>query len=243
MLREMANGGSTYLEFNEIFNFIDPLTGRKGSDVLRDVIQVSNSTPNQIQWGDKISTGKYKSGLIGPWSTAFYKLVRSPNYIKIEDRSAEKYFNNAENIFNWIDNNLGIRTIRSYALSFDISVQCGSLSPSAKDIVLRTSRGERTVLTNPEDYSNNGDYPRGLSSNQRFIINDMKTLISNLNNSQRDIKILFYIAAANAIDENNLDRFTKDVWFRKSTIANGTGYVHGAYRDLSSIGLNDYIIR
>lgn len=231
LLKYMSMGGSTSQIFDEIFEdnvLVEDSNGktiqRKMSEVLREVLNKGKS--EQLEWAKSINNENNQ--IIEPWKSAFNKLIYNNKFIQIQDNYAKPYLNSAINIMNNPD--FGVKTIRGYALAFDIAVQNGSVKPNAKVLIKEALEGKRNKLT---DYN----HPE-LTENQRFVIKDLSKRLENTKDN--NLKKLYYTAAAVAILSN--DKYVKDVWARKSAIVSGTGNVHGRMLDLKKIsGLNDFI--
>lgn len=191
------------------------------SDVIKNVMNMSES--EQLQWAKSINDD---NNIKEPWKSAFNNLVNNDNFIKIEEKFANTYFKNAERIIN--DKEIGVKTIRGYALAFDIAVQNGSVKSSAKSLIIEALMGKQNKLTNEYDIS--------LTNNQRYVIKDLNRRLKGV--TDNNFKKLYYTAAAVAISSN--DKYVKDVWSRKSAIVEGTGIVHGTSHNFEkTLGLND----
>lgn len=224
LLREMANQPASASNFDAIFSGTTD-SGEKMSDVLRGVLNGSGAS--QLQFAKSINTEKNK--IQEPWNTAFQKLLEDPGFEKIEEKYAANYIDKAARIMN--DADVGVKTVRGYALAFDIAVQNGSLKPQAKAMVLDALSGKSNALTNPSDPS--------LTANQRQVVVQLQEKLSTVDDA--DTRKLFYTAAAVALTSN--ERYARDVWARKSTIVEGQGTVHGKRYDLEkTMGLSDQAI-
>lgn len=191
------------------------------SDVIKNVMNMSES--EQLQWAKSINDD---NNIKEPWKSAFNNLVNNDNFIKIEEEFANTYFNNAERIIN--DKEIGVKTMRGYALAFDIAVQNGSVKSSAKSLIKEALMGKQNKLTNEYDIS--------LTNNQRYVIKDLNRRLKGV--TDNNLKKLYYTAAAVSISSN--DKYVKDVWSRKSSIVEGTGTVHGTSHNFErTLGLND----
>lgn len=209
LLKEMSKQNPQ--EFREIF-------GAQG-DVLKSVLNKSKS--EQLSWAKSINQG---DRIIEPWKSAFNKLTKNDKFIEIENEHSKSYQATATNIMN----DLGVKTVRGYALAFDIAVQNGSIKSKALSMVNNAISGQTNKLTNPNDPS--------LTKNQRSIIIDLNNRIKNV--TDQGLRKLYYTAAAVAISSK--DQFAKDVWNRKSAIIAGEGKVHGSILALDqNMGLND----
>lgn len=230
LLKHMADGGNTSKIFDKIFEENveteddngNMVTG-KMSEILRDVLE--KDLPSQIKWAKSINNN---NEIINPWKKAFNKLLNNREFIKIQDNYAKPYLESAKNIIN--DKDFGVKTIRGYALAFDIVVQNGSIKSSAKKLIKEALEGKRNMLT---DYNN-----PALTENQKFVVNELNKRLEKT--TDNNLRKMYYTAAAVAISSK--DEFIKDVWGRKSTIISGTGRVHGMNLDFNKrLGLNDYI--
>lgn len=224
LLREMANSSTTQGDFNEIFSDTVYINGNKTSmaKALRDVLGKSKS--EQLTFAKSINDSNDR--IVEPWKSAFNTLIKNEKFIKIEDKYAKTYLNTATNIIN--NSDFGVKTVRGYALAFDIAVQNGSVKSSAKALIQDALAGKSNKLTN---YNN-----ESLTKNQKVVIKDLNKRLEG--ETDPELKKLYYTAAAVAISSN--DRFVKDVWARKSAIIAGTGKVHGrTFNFNNGIGLND----
>lgn len=232
MLREMANGANTKDKFNTIFNEIVNHKLSNGkivkipmAEALREVLNRSKS--EQLAWAKSINDSN--NHITEPWKSAFKMLIKDPSFNKIEDQFAKPYLNTAIKIMN--DENFGVKTVRGYALAFDIAVQNGSVKASAQKLIKEALSGENNKLTNPNHIS--------LTRNQKAVIKDLQQKLQGVNDPET--KKLYYTAAAVAISSN--DRFVKDVWSRKAAIVSGSGKVHGSQLNLNAdAGLSDHTI-
>ncbi|PKM94345.1 MAG: hypothetical protein CVU84_09730 [Firmicutes bacterium HGW-Firmicutes-1] len=229
LLKEMANSSATQAEFNEIFKdtvYIKDKNGNKTkmtmADALRNVLGKSKS--EQLTFARSLND--HKNRIVEPWKSAFNSLIKNTKFIQIEDKHAKPYLNTASNIIN--NSDFGVKTVRGYALAFDIAVQNGSIKSSAKTLIQDALAGKSNKLTN---YNN-----ESLSRNQKVVIKDLNERLKG--ETDPELKKLYYTAAAVAISSN--DRFVKDVWARKSAIIAGTGKVHGSNFNFNdSVGLSD----
>ena len=250
-------------EFDKIFDFIDPKTGKKASLVLKEILE-NYTTGQQVNWANSISDPNNKRKLIPAWQEAFLKLTENSNFVNIQNKHALDYYKDAEIILDWMEE-LGIKpTTRAYALALDIAIQNGTGVFTAVDhdskihrkwcwdirnLVIDTINGKETFLTNPDAYTvysdNSRDYDpvaKTCSKNQYDIAKEMMAYVEKC--TDENTKKLYYIAAAAAISEFNKDDFIKDVWGRKSIIVNGSGYIRKVNVNFDSMfGLNDDLIR
>lgn len=232
MLKEMANGIKTKDTFNGIFS--DTVSHRTTdgtivnitmAEALRDIL--SRSKSEQLSWARSINDRNNQ--IVEPWKSAFKALTKNDEFNKIEDQFARPYLNTATKIMN--NSDYGVKTVRGYALAFDIAVQNGSVKASAQKLIKEALSGETNKLTNPNH--------SGLTNNQRTVIKDLKQRLAGVNDSET--RKLYYTAAAVAISSN--DRFVRDVWSRKVAIVSGSGKVHGTLHNLNAnAGLNDNTI-
>ncbi|PKM49622.1 MAG: hypothetical protein CVV02_15415 [Firmicutes bacterium HGW-Firmicutes-7] len=232
LLKEMASSASMQSDFNEIFKGSVVVNDKNGNKIkttmanaLRDVLGRSKS--EQLSFARSINDKNNR--IVEPWKAAFNSLIKNDKFVQIQDKYAKPYLNTATNIIN--DSNFGVKTVRGYALAFDIAVQNGSVKASAKNLIQDALAGKSNKLTN---YNN-----ASLSRNQRSVIKDLNERLKGV--TDPDLKKMYYTAAAVAISSN--DRFAKDVWARKSAIIAGTGKVHGQNFDFSnSVGLSDNVV-
>lgn len=200
LLTEMAFGQASQ-QFDEIFSA--KVTDTDGTQktmaqVLKKVLGQSHN--EQLAFFKSINNSKNQ--IVEPWRSAFNKLLKNSEFGLIQDKHATKYQNNATKIFN----ETGVNSVRGYALAFDIAVQNGSIKAKAKELIEGAMRGEKNLLTDPNN-------PR-LTSNQRAVIEDLNKRLHNVQDDNQ--RKLYYTAAAVAITSN--DRFAKDVWARKSEL-------------------------
>jgi len=232
MLKEMANGLKSKDTFNAIFS--EKVTHRNGAgkivtvtmaEALRDVLGRSKS--EQLAWAKSINDRNNR--IVEPWKSAFKALVKNDTFNRIEDQFAKPYLNTATKIMN--NDAYGVKTVRGYALAFDIAVQNGSVKTSAQKLIKEALSGEDNKLTNPRY--------QGLTKNQKEVIVDLQKRLARIDDLET--RKLYYTAAAVAISSN--DRFVKDVWSRKAAIVSGSGRVHGAQFNLNAdAGLSDHTI-
>ncbi len=221
LLKEMATENPQ--EFQEIFGGQMAGTNQKLSEVLKDVLKMSKS--QQLQWAKSINNSSDK--ITEPWRSAFNELVKNERFIEIENKHSESYQAKATQIMG----DMGVKTVRSYALAFDIAVQNGSVKASAQALIDGALEGKSNALTNPQD-------PK-LTANQRTVVSDLMVKIKGT--SDNDLKKLYYTAAAVAISSR--DQYVKDVWSRKSTIIAGEGKVHGKTLAMDqNMGLSDHAL-
>lgn len=210
-------------EFEKIFNskvLGEDANGKtKMSDILKSVFNQSQS--EQLQWAKSINRSNQ---IVEPWKSAFNQLVKNDQFIEIEAQYSKPYQNKATQMMN----ELGVKTVRGYALAFDIAVQNGSIKPSAKALVQGALVGQSNKLTNSQDSS--------LTKNQKEIVIDLGNRLQGV--ADTGLRKLYYTAAAVAITSK--DQFAKDVWSRKVAIIAGEGKVHGQQLALEkNMGLND----
>ncbi|MPW27041.1 hypothetical protein GC105_14750 [Alkalibaculum sp. M08DMB] len=219
---------SSHADFNKIFSGTVTVKDSKGNlqsvsmaDEIRSML--GKSRTEQLQWAKSINNSNNK--LKEPWNGAFNKLVKNENFMKIQDKYAKPYFNKADRIVN--DSDIGVGTVRGYALAFDIAVQNGSVKQTAKNLIVEALAGKNNKLTNPKNPT--------LTKNQRDVVIDLHKKLEGV--TDEDTRKLYYTAAAVAISSRN--QYAKDVWSRKSTIVSGSGVVHGKSYALHSMGLSD----
>lgn len=232
MLKEMANGLKTKDTFDAIFSEKVAYKNANGkivtvtmAEALREVLGRSRS--EQLAFAKSINDRNNR--IVEPWKSAFKTLVKNEAFNKIEDQFAKPYLNTATKIMN--NEDYGVKTVRGYALAFDIAVQNGSVKASAQKMIKEALNGENNKLTNPNH--------NGLTKNQKDVIVDLQKRLANVNDLET--RKLYYTSAAVAISSN--DRFVKDVWSRKAAIVSGSGKVHGAQLNLNAdAGLTDHTI-
>ncbi|MBC7960259.1 MAG: hypothetical protein H7X94_10360 [Vallitaleaceae bacterium] len=228
LLKEMASGDKANL-FNGIFSEPVKTLSSDGaivtqpmSGVLRSVL--TQSKDEQIRWAKSINDEN--DHIKEPWKSAFETLVKQNAFIDIENQHSKVYQASANKIMN----TMGVKTVRGYALAFDIAVQNGSLKKGAQNLVEEALSGEQNKLTNVNDPA--------LTPNQRSVISDLNAKLKET--SDTNLKKMYYTAAAVAISSN--DRFAKDVWSRKSAIVAGSGQVHGSAVAFGEVGLSDHAL-
>jgi hypothetical protein len=100
-------------------------------DALRNMLidTSKEALPNQLQWAVNINDSKDK--IVEPWYSQFVALTKNQNFIEIE-KDAEAY-----SIWQamMICDRYNLKTVRGFALAFDIAVQNGSISPEAAVII------------------------------------------------------------------------------------------------------------
>lgn len=228
LLKEMAKNPNTQRDFEEIFSAsltVSNNGGRKNTTSMSDEIKrmLTMSPSQQLAWAKSLNTHQNK--IKEPWKSAFNELVQSDSFKLIQNQYAKPYFDRANKIVN--DPTIGVKTVRGYALAFDIAVQNGSIKSSAYDLIVDALGGKNNKLSNPNDPS--------LSRNQKAVVMDLQNRLKNT--SDPDTRKLYYTAAAVAICAK--DQYAKDVWSRKSTIVAGTGTVHGRKLAFDNTDLND----
>lgn len=212
LLKEMATKHPQ--EFDHVFGEL--------SEELKSVLGKSKS--EQLKWAKSINQ---ENKIVEPWKSAFNQLVKSEQFINVENQHSKSYQAAATKIMN----DMGVKTVRGYALAFDIAVQNGSVKSVANTLVNDALRGQKNKLTNPRDTS--------LTENQKAVVTDLNNRVKDLTDNA--LKKLYYTAAAVAISSK--DQFAKDVWSRKAAIIAGEGTVHGSILALDkSMGLNDQAI-
>lgn len=87
------------------------------------------SPVNQLEWAKGINN--FMNKIIEPWYSKFVSLSKNQNFIKIE-QDAEVYLVKQAMI---ICDKYNLRTVRGFALAFDIVVQNGSISSEAAKII------------------------------------------------------------------------------------------------------------
>lgn len=226
MLLDMANGTTSPgsdSDFETIFDFIDPVTNKKGCDVLKDILVKPKA--DQLAWARSISTYNGKNLLKEPWQSAFDALLKNNKFIKIENNASLYYINNAETI---MKDDLGLETVRGYTLAFDISVNNGSIKSDFKKLAIEAMSVKSNMLTNPNhpDHDitgldpNSNEYKRR-ASNKKVV----EDLLSHINGVTDELlKKCYYLAAAAALQKTK--GFSFDSWSRKVAIIEGHGIVH-----------------
>jgi len=251
LLDKMANGADTKKEFEDIFNFDVTVNGvtKKGYEIVREVLK--KSTSDQIAWGNSISNPKDKRYLIEPWKTAFSKLVRSESFIEIQDTSPVTigYYNKATEIME----SLGLKTVRGYALAFDISVNNGSISNNygSWDLINNAMNG-KGPLVDPNDprFNTAGLDPKSKEYVKKVtdqkVVKDLLEHIKDV--TDPTLRKSYFAGAAAALqkgcakDKNgNWVCYSWDSWTRKIAILEGSGIVHGS--EFSNPKLTDDYIK
>ncbi|HEY8890076.1 MAG TPA: Ig-like domain-containing protein [Clostridium sp.] len=90
---------------------------------------IINTPEEQFNWAKGIND--FSNNIIEPWHTQFVNLINTQDFIKIEKDAEVFSINQAMNICN----KYNLKTIRGFALAFDITVQNGSISPAATKII------------------------------------------------------------------------------------------------------------
>jgi hypothetical protein len=94
----------------------------------------------QIDWGNSISSGTTKRGVIEPWKTYFRELGRTEEMQAIQKNGCKYYMDVAIALFR----DYGLQSERGFALCFDIAVQGGGIGSkpsketgkSTKDLIM-----------------------------------------------------------------------------------------------------------
>jgi len=84
---------------------------------------------NQLTWAKNINDSA--NNIKSPWNTQLENLTKNQHFISIE-KDAEVYFTKQAML---ICDKYKLRTVRGYALAFDIVVQNGSISQEARNII------------------------------------------------------------------------------------------------------------
>jgi hypothetical protein len=95
---------------------------------LHNMLQDSNLT-NQLNWAKGINDSNNK--ITEPWYSQFVSLTKNEDFINIEKDAEVSTVNRAMNICNTYN----LKTVRGYALAFDIATQNGTIIPSAANII------------------------------------------------------------------------------------------------------------
>jgi hypothetical protein len=96
-----------------------------------NVIQsiILDTKDNQLTWAKSINDSAYK--ITEPWYSQFVALTDNVNFESIETDAAAFSVNKAMSICY----KYNLKTIRGFALAFDITVQNGSVVPKAAEII------------------------------------------------------------------------------------------------------------
>jgi hypothetical protein len=104
-------------------------------DSIRGML--ANTLDMQLQWAKSINDTQNK--LIEPWYTQFINLTNTSEFKEIE-KDAEVFMINRAML---ISNKYNLKTLRGFALAFDIATQNGSIVPGAAAII------DNAIVQNP----------------------------------------------------------------------------------------------
>lgn len=90
---------------------------------------IQDTSANQLKWAQSINDGS--NNIIEPWRTQLVNLYKNADYISIENDAQNYYVRQAM----FICNKYNLKTVRGFALSFDISVLDGSVSAAATQTI------------------------------------------------------------------------------------------------------------
>ena len=107
---------------------------------------ILDTTSNQLAWAKGINDAN--SNIVEPWNSQFINLCKNPDFIKIET-DAQVYMVKQAMI---ICDKYNLKTVRGFALAFDIVTQNGSISSDASSIINTALVGnpnmsEKSLLT------------------------------------------------------------------------------------------------
>ncbi|MEK4457674.1 hypothetical protein [Paenibacillus sp. FSL R10-2748] len=208
VLNDYANSADTKDEFNSIFNFSS--NGRKASAIMREMVKADQK--RRVSWGNSISKPPKKKSLYEPWNSAFRKLVKSDNFqLKYtESPKVKGYHKEALRIMEFI----GMKTVRGYVLSLDISVNNGS---TKKKLVDEVMSGGKNWLIDIHD-----EHFKGRDPKDKEVVKD---LLNRLSKTKDPVLKKAYLAGAAAALQK-IGGFSWDSWSRKVAIIEGKGVVH-----------------
>ena len=195
------------------------IVSMKAYEVIRTI--VTWKPEDRIKWGRSISNPNSKTpyyGIKDPWNAAFKKMLRSENFQNVYDNSPQVkyYYDNAINIMN----DIGMKTVRGYALALDISVNNGSTPMSLVNDAMSNKTNRLTSL--------NDEYFTKMKSGAKKeadikVVKDLMECLKGV--SDPIVKKAYYASAAAALQKS--DGYSWDSWIRKKSILQGEGSVHG----------------
>jgi hypothetical protein len=144
-------------------------------DVIHDVI-VNDTLDNQIKWASSINDSN--NAIIEPWKSQFAVLCNNQHFKSIEADAEVYIVKQAMGICE----EYNLKTIRGFALAFDIALQNGSIGPDAIKVI-ETAHNQTPNMTEKallkviaNAVADSLDYSEDIRSRKLAIVNGQGTV-------------------------------------------------------------------